>query len=283
MDSEGNLTQIDGDYVPEVKVSTVPKIKVSKALAPAMAKHSKRKDFKLSNPELAIVSETSGQNLVWSYEASFQEEDGGLSRLRYEVDAETGKVARVTSLVMHADSPSVITGNLLSGEGGATVSLSGTYSSDYGRHFIFDGIDRLTYVYNISTNSGKYVDADDIANRVTNNWGNSDPVEISAGYNLQKTLDFFKPYGFGIRDVEFSDPQQTMAHFVVHYGTNYANAFWSSGQGFYFGDGDGTSLSELATIDIIAHEFGHAWTDNTSNLTYAYEPGALNESFSDIV
>lgn len=83
------MTQIDGDYVPEVKVSTVPKIKVSKALTPAMAKHSKQKDFELSNPELAIISEPSGQNLVWSYEAKFEDEKGERSRLRYEVDAET--------------------------------------------------------------------------------------------------------------------------------------------------------------------------------------------------
>lgn len=74
-----------------------------------------------------------------------------------------------------------------------------------------------------------------------------------------------------------------MAHFVVHYGDNYNNAFWSSGEGFYFGDGDGISMSELATLDVVAHEFGHAWTENSSNLVYRNEPGALNESFSDIV
>lgn len=37
-----------------------------------------------------------------------------------------------------------------------------------------------------------------------------------------------------------------------------------------------------ATDDVIAHEWGHAYTEYTSGLIYAYQSGALNESFSDI-
>ncbi len=38
----------------------------------------------------------------------------------------------------------------------------------------------------------------------------------------------------------------------------------------------------LAVDDVIAHEWTHAYTDFTHNLIYAWQPGALNESFSDI-
>lgn len=34
--------------------------------------------------------------------------------------------------------------------------------------------------------------------------------------------------------------------------------------------------------DIVAHEWGHAYTEYTSNLIYAWQPGALNEAYSDI-
>jgi len=34
--------------------------------------------------------------------------------------------------------------------------------------------------------------------------------------------------------------------------------------------------------DIVVHEWGHAYTEYTSDLIYAWQPGALNESFSDI-
>jgi bacillolysin len=34
--------------------------------------------------------------------------------------------------------------------------------------------------------------------------------------------------------------------------------------------------------DTVAHEWGHAYTEYTHNLVYAWQPGALNESYSDI-
>ncbi|MDQ1343620.1 MAG: hypothetical protein QG650_339, partial [Patescibacteria group bacterium] len=148
---------------------------------------------------------------------------------------------------------------------------------------MWDPADRLAYVYNYSTNSGTYSDARDVANRVGTNWETSDRTEVSAAYNLQKTLDFFKGYGFAVANIDFTSTGQTLLPFTVHYGTGYNNAFWNPGDGFYFGDGDGTSLAPLATMDVVAHEFGHAWTENTSNLVYQDEAGALNESFSDIV
>ena len=37
-----------------------------------------------------------------------------------------------------------------------------------------------------------------------------------------------------------------------------------------------------ASDDVVAHEWGHAYTQYTSNLIYSYESGALNEAFSDI-
>jgi len=38
----------------------------------------------------------------------------------------------------------------------------------------------------------------------------------------------------------------------------------------------------VAGDDTVAHEWGHAYTDYTHNLIYAWQPGALNESYSDI-
>ncbi|TYB70494.1 T9SS type A sorting domain-containing protein [Bizionia saleffrena] len=52
------------------------------------------------------------------------------------------------------------------------------------------------------------------------------------------------------------------------------NANWNGYTANYC---DGT-----ATDDVIAHEWGHAYTEYTSGLIYAYQSGALNESFSDI-
>ena len=38
----------------------------------------------------------------------------------------------------------------------------------------------------------------------------------------------------------------------------------------------------VTSDDVVAHEWGHAYTEFTDNLIYQWQPGALNESYSDI-
>lgn len=68
----------------------------------------------------------------------------------------------------------------------------------------------------------------------------------------------------------------------VHRGVGYNNAFWD-GQEMVFGDGDGIIFTDFTkSLDVIAHELGHGVTEFTANLTYHNQPGALNESMSDV-
>ena len=67
----------------------------------------------------------------------------------------------------------------------------------------------------------------------------------------------------------------------VHFGKKYNNAFWNNNQMTY-GDGDGSQFTPLTTIDICGHEMTHGLTQNTANLNYSNESGALNESMSDV-
>ncbi len=283
VDENGKLYQIDGKYRPDLKVSTTEKISAAKALETAQKRYGAKNRLNLSVPKKAILPQGSQGRLIWQYEASFEDEKKGLSRRAFQIDAETGKTIREFE-TLKSTNPANVTGNLLEGEGGVSVSLSGTYyTGNPSGYYLWDPYDRKTSVINYSSNSGAYVDADWYAMRPTANWGTSDRHEISAAYNAQKTLDFFKPYGFTVDDIAFQDVNQNELPFIVHYGTGVNNAFWYPGVGFYFGDGDGVNFSGFAALDVVAHEFGHAWTENTSNLIYLDEPGALNESFSDIV
>jgi len=68
----------------------------------------------------------------------------------------------------------------------------------------------------------------------------------------------------------------------IHYGHHYDNAFWN-GQQMVFGDGDGQIFRRFTiSIDIIGHELTHGVTGDTANLDYQDQPGALNESVSDV-
>ena len=63
----------------------------------------------------------------------------------------------------------------------------------------------------------------------------------------------------------------------------WINAFWNGLQMVYGQVQRGDGLRSLsANVDVVAHEMFHGVTDHTSRLEYAFQPGALNESYSDI-
>jgi Zn-dependent metalloprotease len=69
---------------------------------------------------------------------------------------------------------------------------------------------------------------------------------------------------------------------TVHFGEKYDNAFWNGTQMVY-GDGDGRLFNRFTiAVDVIGHELTHGVTQYEANLVYQGEPGALNESFSDV-
>jgi Zn-dependent metalloprotease len=68
----------------------------------------------------------------------------------------------------------------------------------------------------------------------------------------------------------------------VHYGSGYDNAFWNGTQMVY-GDGDGKLFGRFTVaVDVIGHELTHGVTAREANLEYRDQPGALNESISDV-
>jgi Zn-dependent metalloprotease len=70
----------------------------------------------------------------------------------------------------------------------------------------------------------------------------------------------------------------------VHFRTKLDNAFWNGSQMLY-GDGSGQVLkvgSLTKSLDVIGHELTHGVTQYTAGLEYHDQPGALNESMSDV-
>src|SRR6266487_4520347 len=68
----------------------------------------------------------------------------------------------------------------------------------------------------------------------------------------------------------------------VHYSFDYDNAFWNGAQMVY-GDGDGVIFERFTKcLDVIGHELTHGVTQFEAALAYHDQPGALNESFSDV-
>ncbi|HTZ43863.1 MAG TPA: M4 family metallopeptidase [Jatrophihabitans sp.] len=79
------------------------------------------------------------------------------------------------------------------------------------------------------------------------------------------------------------DGQGMTINGMVHFGTDYDNAFWDGDGHMFFGDGDGQVLTDTTKgDDVIGHELTHGVTQHEANLTYSGQSGALNESISDV-
>ena len=69
---------------------------------------------------------------------------------------------------------------------------------------------------------------------------------------------------------------------TVHYGRDYDNAFWDGTQ-LVFGDGDGQIFERFTKpMDVNGSRVLHGVTQFTVGLAYQDQPGALNESISDV-
>ncbi|GAB3124138.1 M4 family metallopeptidase [Glaciibacter psychrotolerans] len=69
---------------------------------------------------------------------------------------------------------------------------------------------------------------------------------------------------------------------TVHFASHYDNAVWD-GSRFVFGDGDGQVFARFTrSLSALGHEFGHALVQQTADLDYLGQSGALHESLADV-
>ncbi|GGW52133.1 M4 family peptidase [Streptomyces galilaeus] len=117
-----------------------------------------------------------------------------------------------------------------------------------------------------------------------NHWGTGATadratVAVDAQYGTDVTWDYYK----NVHGRNGIGNDGKGSYNRVHYGNNYNNAFWDdSCFCMTYGDGDGTQLGPLVSLDVAGHEMSHGVTSKTARLTYSGESGGLNEATSDI-
>lgn len=185
--------------------------------------------------------------------------------------------------------------NLQTGSGNSLYSGTVTIdTSSSGSTFYMEDLTRRMGTFNMnntgSTTTGtggtqsRYTGTDDV-------WSaTSERAGVDAHYGARWTYDYFKNV-HGRNGINGSNGPGTttaaansgisLVSSRVHFGSNYNNAFWYQNRMSY-GDGNGSTFSPLVTLDIAGHEMTHGVTQYSSNLTYANESGALNESMSDV-
>ncbi len=114
--------------------------------------------------------------------------------------------------------------------------------------------------------------------RVEGSAESGDPAVDEAYHFSGATYDFYlAQYGrHSINDNEL--PLDSS----VHFGKNYDNAMWN-GRYMIYGDGGIRMNRTTQCVDVVAHELTHGVTQFEAGLDYFGEPGALNESWSDVM
>lgn len=100
-------------------------------------------------------------------------------------------------------------------------------------------------------------------------------------YYLGHTIVSMYKEWYGVNALQNSNGTPKKLVMRVHFGVRYDNAFWD-GQYMSFGDGNGDDFYPLVSLDIAGHEVTHGFTEQHSDLEYHDQPGALNESLSDM-
>jgi len=118
---------------------------------------------------------------------------------------------------------------------------------------------------------GNLVRGEDVP--VSNDPGVNEAYDFSGA-----TYDFYKE----AYNRNSLDDQEMRLDSTVHYGQEYDNAFWD-GRQMVYGDGDSRLFQRFTIcLDVVAHELTHGLTSQTAKLLYTGQPGALNESISDV-
>lgn len=306
------VIMINGDYLSEINISIIPNISketaINKALGYVNANkyiwekleedsliQKNTKEIESSyypKPELVICKNYFSVEDT-TYHLAYKMEIYAISPLRREniyIDAATGDVLGVVPLIKMAI-------------GSADTRYSGTrnISTEYtGSTYILrdnsrgDGI--VTYNLN---NSESISDTTHFADD-NNTWTSieydnvaMDNGALDAHWGAMMTYDYFK----NIHGRDSYDNNGALITVLVHYGTNYANGFWSptaTDLGIIgLGDGHAPNIlnrHDIATsIDWIAHEFGHGVSGSRDGPQFSLgdpnhvgEPGAIEEGLSDI-
>lgn len=182
--------------------------------------------------------------------------------------------------------------------GTAATRYSGSQSIETtltGGNYILSDAGRKVYTRNANNlapvgNSLPYITSYSQFTDGDNNWtaaeydnSNKDNAALDAHWGAMMTYDYWST----VHGRDSYDANGAQLRSYVHVDNNYDNAFWflnvmSYGDGSSNGNEGNGYFDALTSIDVAAHEIGHAVTEYTANLAYQRESGGLNEGYSDI-
>lgn len=261
---DGIVESINGEYWDISNINTSPELSHKEAVS----------IYRSSIREPNAVSVSSGNSLI-----IFPAGEGEF-RLAYEITLAKEDYFSTTGLIdAHSGEILIQYSNIHFDEGtiglginvhNRKVKLATTFSD--GSYYLYD--EKRIRPYNHYTADYRSIS---IPGDADNYW-DSDGSAVSAHANVGLVYDFY--YSFFNRKGINNNNLDTIV--FVHNNKYKDNAFWNGESLNFCVPGSQKSRNEAA-LDVVCHEYTHGITSYTSNLLYAFESGALNESLSDIM
>lgn len=196
-----------------------------------------------------------------------------------KVDAENGKIVDKQNRLEEA---TIATGSGIGSNGKVKSPLNLTEES--GNFYLLDKTQKGT----IGTIGFKYFGENSIVGSIISNTLNTfNDKNFNAGVDAHYYTNQVYKYYKDVHNRESYDGKGADIYSYVNVpnpetGGNWSNAAWTGAEMIY---GDGNPKTEYpftAANDVVAHEITHGVTSSTADLVYEFQPGALNESFSDV-
>lgn len=206
----------------------------------------------------------------------------------YFVDAETGDVLHKYDHTCTVVPPSTGSGTDLNGQ---TRNLA-TFN-DGGTHFLIDAAETIMYqnppnrpdlgdgiivTFDMRNDPAENAPIFFVTSNNPNNW---DATAVSAHYNSEAAFDYFENTHSRNSINGQGGDVISLINVPDENGNSLENAYWN-GKAMFYGNGGSAFGPLAASLDVGGHEMSHGVVQETANLEYQDQPGALNESFADI-
>lgn len=191
-----------------------------------------------------------------------------LGRKYIYVDAQSGEILGTNQILKHSDA----TGTAATGYSG-----SRTIHCDYtGSYYRLRDYTKGKGIITLRASTGH---ADYKGSSANFSYSTIDKWALDAHYGVASTWRFYKN-NFNRNSID-NNGFALISWVNDKDSSNLDNAYWDGSEmvyGIRSSNGKG-----VVGIDVAGHELTHGFTDYTSSLVYSKEPGAINESMSDIM
>ncbi len=282
--AEGVLATVNGNFETGINLDVTPT--VTSADAVSVAQHDLAEFFGAATPnwpELVVFPWEEEHRLCWRM---FLYSDSPMGRWEYFVDARSGEVVYKANRIMNEN------------DIGTGIGVMGDPREHIDTDFNGATYRMIDYTRQLSNNphghdgqmpNGNYIQTNiagtslpgSVATDGDNVWDNTSVQAPAVDGQVYTAL----MYDWVLREFN-RNSYDNLGHSMLT-SVNYSaegdnNAYWNGNQIVVWSWSTGWR-SLAGCPDVIAHEWGHAVTEYTSGLVYQKEPGALNESFSDMM